>query len=374
MRFLLSGGGTAGHIYPALTVARILEQDGRDEVIFVGAPDSLEARLVGEAGIRFVGLPAAGFDRARPITLVTSGARVVSSVARGVALIWKERPDAVVGFGGYASLPVGIAAALTKTPLVVHEQNSVPGLANRFLSRFAQAVAVTYPGSVKHLKRPERAVVTGNPVREQIRSADRSRGREALGLAGDSTVLLVFGGSRGARHINEALVRIWPRLASVDGLQVVHVAGRIEAASVAEAMAAALSASDGRYQLHEYIDDMGSAIAAADVIVSRAGATSLAEITAIGRAAVLVPYPYATDDHQTLNARAVAAAGAALVVPDAELDGEAFVDAVMRLVSDARLREEMAAASAKLGRPDAGERVAALVHEVVARAQRKETP
>lgn len=359
-------------MYPALTVARILERDGRDEVVFVGTPDSLEARLASEAGIRFVGLPAAGFDRARPLTLASSGVRVLCSVVRGVALILKERPDAVVGFGGYASLPVGIAAVLTGTPLILHEQNSVPGLANRLLSRFAQAVAVTYPGSIRHLKRPERAVVTGNPLREQVRLADRARGREALGLADDATVVLVFGGSRGARHINEALVRIWPRLSTFDGLHVVHVAGRIEAASVAEAMVSALSASDGRYQLHGYIEDMGSAIAAADLIVSRSGATSLAEITAIGRAAVLVPYPYATDDHQTLNARAVAVAGAALVVSDAELDSDAFPEAIMRLVSDRRLREEMAAASAKLGRPDAGEHVAALVHKVAIHAGRKE--
>ncbi|MDI6693369.1 MAG: undecaprenyldiphospho-muramoylpentapeptide beta-N-acetylglucosaminyltransferase [Anaerosomatales bacterium] len=374
MRFLLSGGGTAGHIYPALTVAHILEQGEHDEVLFVGTPDSLEARLVGEAGIRFVGVPAAGFDRGRPLTLVTSGARVLASVARAATLIRRERPDVVVGFGGYVSLPVGIAAVLTGTPLVLHEQNSVPGLANRLLSRFAKAVGVTYPGSIKHLRRPDRAVVTGNPVREQIRTADRARGRRMLGLDDEATVLLVFGGSRGARHINQALVRIWPLLAAVDRLQVVHVAGRIEAASVAEAMADALAASDGRYQLHEYIEDMGSAIAAADVIVSRAGATSLAEITAIGRAAVLVPYPYATDDHQTLNARAVAAAGAAIVVPDAELDGDAFPHAVMRLISDRALRDEMAAASAGLGRPDAGERVAALVREAAQGARGEERP
>lgn len=359
-------------MYPALAVAHILEQDGRDEVVFVGTPDSVEARLAREAGVRFMGVPAAGFDRSRPLTLATSSARVLASAARAVAILRKERPDAVVGFGGYASLPVGVAAILTRTPLVLHEQNSVPGLANRALSRFAAAVAVTYPGSIKHLRRPERAAITGNPVREQIRAADRARGRAALGLSPESTVLLVFGGSRGARHLNEAIVRLWPVLATFERLQVVHVAGRMEAASVAEAMSEALSAEDGRYQLHEYLDAMGDAIAAADVIVSRAGATSLAEITAIGRAAVLVPYPYATDDHQTLNARAVAAAGAALVVPDAELDGDLLADAVMKLLGDSALRERMATASAALGRPQAAEEVASVVRDVAARAAGKE--
>jgi len=348
-------------VYPALTVAGLLADGGRDEVLFVGTPNGLEARLVPEAGVAFYPIASAGFDRGNPFTLVTSVVRVAVSIGRALGLMLRWRPDVVAGFGGYVSLPVGIAAVLTRTPLVLHEQNSVPGLANRFLSRWARSVAVTYESSMKHLKRPERAVVTGNPIRAAVTTASRDAGRERLGASDADVVVLVFGGSRGARHLNEALMRLWPKLAERPDVRVVHVAGAAEAAAVRSAMAGALGDAEPRYQLFEYLDDMGAAIAASDLVVSRAGATSIAEITAIGRAAVLVPYPYATDDHQTLNARAVSVAGGAVVIPDAELNDTGFEAALLSLVSDAGKRHAMARAAAALGRPDAGASVAAAI-------------
>lgn len=334
--------------------------EGHD-VTFVGTPDGLEARLVPEAGIAFTSVPARGFDRARPLTLITSSVLILTSALRAASLIRKTRAEVVLGFGGYVSLPVGLGAVLRRVPLALHEQNSVPGLANRVLSRWARSVGVTYEGSLAHLAHPERGVVTGNPVRESVLAADRARGRAALGIDPDVTVLLVFGGSRGARHINDTFVGLVTVLMAQSSLQVLHVAGRIEAASVAERITVALGGEDPRYRVVEYIDAMGDAIAAADAIVARAGATSIAEITAIGRAAVLVPYPYATDDHQTLNARAVADAGGAEVVADSDLGTERFTEAVLTLVCDESKRDAMAAASASLGRRDATERVMALV-------------
>lgn len=342
---------------------------GGHEVTFVGTPDGLEARLVAEAGIPFQSVRAKGFDRGNPFTFISSTAVIFASVWKALRLLSATQPDAVLGFGGYVSLPVGLAAVLRRVPLTLHEQNSVPGLANRVLSRWADAVGVTYEGSLAHLKHPERGTVTGNPVRESVLAADRDRGRTAFGLSQDATVLLVFGGSRGARHINDTFVDLAPDLMRVPSLQVLHVAGRIEAASVAARVAEVLGAEEPRYRVVEYIDAMGDAIAAADMVVARAGATSIAEITAIGRAAVLVPYPYATDDHQTLNARAVSSAGGAEVVPDGELGTREFRDAVLSIVDDGERRSAMAAASAALGRRDASGRVAALVLGSVARRE-----
>jgi UDP-N-acetylglucosamine--N-acetylmuramyl-(pentapeptide) pyrophosphoryl-undecaprenol N-acetylglucosamine transferase len=355
----MSGGGTAGHVYPALTVAEQFAA-APDEVLFVGTPDGLEARIVPAAGVAFRPLPAAGFDRARPWTLVTSSLRIAASTVRAWRWLGAERPDVVLGFGGYVSIPVGLAAALRRIPLVLHEQNSVPGIANRYLSRFASAVAVTYPESAALFARPERAVLTGNPVRRAVLDADRTSGRQALGLPAEAPVLLVFGGSRGARHLNTALVALRDVLLGVSNLQVIHVAGKAEAESVRAALYKAGGDAGGRWRVLEYLEDMGSALAACDLVVARAGATSIAEITSLGVPSVLIPYPFATDDHQTKNARALVEHGAAELIADADLDGQRFGDVVVGLLGDATVRATMSAASRALGRPDAATRVADL--------------
>jgi UDP-N-acetylglucosamine--N-acetylmuramyl-(pentapeptide) pyrophosphoryl-undecaprenol N-acetylglucosamine transferase len=271
------------------------------------------------------------------------------------------RPDVVVGFGGYVSLPVGAAAIARRIPLVLHEQNSVPGMANRVLSSRACAVGVTYRESIGRMKPGTRCELTGNPVRDSILNADRGYGRESLDLPEGSVVLLVFGGSRGARHINEALIALRDRILSHEGVHVIHIAGRDEAATVRDQLERSGGDADDRYRVLDYVQDMGSAIAAADVVVARAGATSIAEITSIGRAAILVPYPYATEDHQTLNARDVERAGGAALVADAELDSDVFADALDSLLSDESRRSDMSAASRRLGVRDAAERLESLI-------------
>ena len=370
MRFLMSGGGTAGHIYPALAVAEELRKDGRDDVLFVGTPDGLEAKVAGEAGVPFSPLAARGFDRSRPWTLITSSAIIAASTLRARRLLRRYRPDVVVGFGGYVSIPVGMAAALAGVPLVLHEQNSVPGLANRQLSRWAAAVAVTYAESAQLLDHPDRAEATGNPVRGAVLAADRRRGREAFGVGDDELLLLVFGGSRGARHLNTALVATRDRLLALPRLRVVHMAGRAEIATVSAALEAAGGDGDGRWMLVDYIDDMGSALAAADLVVARAGATSIAEITALGRPSVLVPYPFATDDHQTKNAVALSASKAAIVIPDSELETSRLGDTLVELLGDNETRVTMAAASRALGHPDAASRVADMARAAASRSSR----
>ncbi len=342
-------------------MAELLAEDGRSEVGFVGTPGGVEARLVSEAGVRFYGLPARGFDRARPWTLVTASVILAISAIRALLLMRRFQPDVVVGFGGYVSIPVGLAAVVSGRPLVLHEQNSVPGLANRVLSRWAHSVGVTYESSVAYLKHPGRAILTGNPVRPAVLAGDRALGRVALGVAPDATMLLVFGGSRGARHINQAVIDGKDALLALENVSVVHIAGRSEGDTVRRRFGEDGREMSPRYAIHDYIDEMGSALAASDLVVSRAGATSIAEVTALGIPSVLVPFPFATDDHQTKNAKAVAEAGGAMVLPDAELDSPAFIETVTALLADADKRATMAAASRSLGHPDAGQNVADMV-------------
>jgi UDP-N-acetylglucosamine--N-acetylmuramyl-(pentapeptide) pyrophosphoryl-undecaprenol N-acetylglucosamine transferase len=366
VRVLVSGGGTAGHIYPALAVARLLGScaGAEDEVAFVGAPDSLEQRLSDEAGLRFVGVRARGWDRARPWTLVTGVLTTVGSLARCVSLLRRERTDVVCGFGGFVSLPLGLAAVLSRVPLVIHEQNAVPGLANKVLARWAATVCLTYPESAGYLRGRVTSVVTGNPVRSSVLAADRDSGRTAFGVAANETLLLVFGGSRGARHLNTALVDLYPRLSDVAGLRVVQVAGPTEAAAVRAALAAvAGGAAPSWWSVREYVDAMGDLIAAADLVVCRAGATTLAELSVLAKPMVLVPYPYATDDHQTHNAHPFVEAGGAVLIEDSRLDESGFGEAVLGLLRDPAARAKMAAGAGSLGRPRAAEAVLGSVRE-----------
>lgn len=344
--------------------ASLLENE-RDTVLFVGTPDGAEARLVPESGVSFFALRARGYDRAHPLTLLTASMTILASTFRAISLIRRERPDVVIGFGGYVSLPVGFAAVLTRTPLVLHEQNSVPGLANRVLSRWARAVGVTYECSADWLRHPDRAKLTGNPVRAAVLEADRTAGRSAFGVAPDEVLMLVFGGSRGARHINSTMVASAVDLVAEESVRVVHVAGHQEEAETRASLEPSVVGA-GRYEVVDYLDDMGTAIAAADLVLARAGATSIAEITAIGRAAIYVPYPYATDDHQTLNARTLEDAGAGIVIPDAELDEPRFFETVRGLLQEREHRATMAAASKALGRPHATGSLIDLVRESAA--------
>ena len=340
-------------------MAEHVSAEEHSDVAFVGAPDSLEARLAAEAGIDFIPVKAKGWDRARPLTLVTASLRAATSFFRCLRILRTWRADVVVGFGGYVSVPLGLAASFAGVPLVLHEQNSVPGLANRVLSRWAACVCVTYPESISRLAHTDRALVTGDPVRPTVLQADAARGRAALGLDGDGPVLLAFGGSRGARHINEALVGLYGRLSAIEGLRVVHVAGRTEKASVQGILAkAAGGGATPWWQVLEYVDAMGDALAAADLVVCRAGATSIAELTVLGKPSVLVPYPFATDDHQSQNALPLLAAKAAVLVSDSGLDSPAFGDEIVSLLTDGERRRAMATAASLLGRPLAAHAVA----------------
>ncbi|NGM18078.1 undecaprenyldiphospho-muramoylpentapeptide beta-N-acetylglucosaminyltransferase [Eggerthellaceae bacterium zg-893] len=364
MRVVLSGGGTAGHINPALALAEELEDRGWD-VRFAGTPRGIESRLVPEAGIDFKPFEAQGFDRAHPMTLPRALAKIQKSTTQAKKWFAAERPDVVVGFGGYVCIPVGRAAEQMGIPVVVHEQNSVMGMANKYLAKKAAAVCLTYEHAAKDVSDASKVVVTGNPVRKSVFDASREEGRVAFGVPDDATMLLVTGGSLGARHLNQALVALKGRLLAHDGLHVVHVTGPKELASVQEALA--LSPDEAaRWQVLGYTDQMGLAMAAADAIVSRAGATSLAEISARALPALLVPFPYATEDHQTMNAQACVDAGAALAVPDADVEGEGFADALMRLVEDESLRASMRAAAQAAPTKNA----AALLADQVERAAR----
>ena len=343
MLAVLSGGGTAGHINPAIALADELVARGH-EVRFAGTPNGVEARLITDAGIPFTPFEASGFNRNHPLSIV-KGVRLISKSTKAAKKWFDQiRPDVVVAFGGYVCLPVARAAEQTGVPVVLHEQNSVMGMANKSLAGQARSVCLTYEHAASSVHDKSKVVITGNPVRSSVLSATKELGRSMLGIPTDARMLLVFGGSLGARHINQAVCALKDKLLAQDDLYIVHVTGPKEYDTVADELALTPEQAQ-RWLLFGYQDHMGKCLAAADAIVSRAGATSLAEISALAIPALLVPFPFATEDHQTTNAKAYVEAGCAYMIPDDEVEGPEFERLLFNLVEDAQVREDMAAAA-----------------------------
>ncbi len=360
MRILIAGGGTAGHIFPALALARRLAEEGH-EVRFAGTPQGQESRLVPAAGFAFVEVEARPFVRraslralAGPLTSIRS-VRRLGPVVRG--------SDTVVGMGGYVSVPVALAALRGDRPLVLHEQNAVPGLANRVLSRGARRVALAFAEAVRGLPRRARTVVTGNPVREQIcRVADErerlaKEAAEALELDPGRRTVVVFGGSLGALHLNRAVVEAARRL-DLGGPQILLITGRAHLERVRMGLGPAAPV-----RAFAFLERMELAYAAADLVVARAGATTVAEISVCGLPSLLIPYPYATGRHQEANARALQRAGGATVLMDDELDGAVLAERISDLLDDPERLAGMAERARAWSRPDADESLARVVVE-----------
>lgn len=368
---LLTGGGTAGHVLPAIATAQVLQRVRPDLVIaFAGLPGSIEERLVAAAGFDFEPVRAVPLPRRATSALLRVPGRLLSAVRHARRLLRSDRVRVVVSFGGYVGLPLAIAAR-RRVPLVLHEQNSRPGLANRRTARNAVHVAVSFPSSAERFPDPGRCRFTGNPVQEQLRTLDRvarrAGARERLGLAADRTTLLVFGGSQGARTINRAVAgaaQDWRRL----GVQVLQLTGTRGMEESAEAWRWAGIDPDepgSPVHLEPYLADMSDAYAAADLVVCRAGATSIAELSVLGLPAILVPYPHATADHQRHNAAALVVSGAAVAIDDEDLDSATLVAQVSAILDDGRRMAAMSAAARAWARPDAAEGLAVLILDVL---------
>ena len=360
---IIAGGGTAGHVLPGLSVARALVEGGRppETIHWVGSEAGIEGRLVPEAGFGITLLPGRGIERRLSMSSAAAALGLSRAVGRAVTVVADRRPSVVVALGGYASVPCAMAAASLRVPVVVCEQNAVPGAANRLAARFAKVAAVSFPGTAL-----PRAQLTGNPVRPEVLAVDRSHGRDdarrTLGVPLSRRMVAVFGGSLGARRINEATFAAATRWAPRSDLAVRHIVGRRDWPMV-EASAPALPDDGLMYEPVEYEERMDLVLAAADLAVCRAGATSVAELAVVGLPAVLVPLPGAPGDHQTANARHQADAGAAVLVSDAELDGARLAAEVDALLADPAGLAIMAVAAAGTARRDAAQRVADLVEQ-----------
>ncbi len=363
-RILFAGGGTGGHLYPALNIAsavRALRPDAA--TMFIGARRGVEARVLPERGERHRLLPFEPIRRDRPWRNWRLLPSMLGSVWGLTAVTTSFRPQLVVGTGGYASGPACAWALLTGVPIALQEQNSYPGLTTRLLSRYARQVHLGFPEAAERLSPGKRTEIRnhGNPIQPPQTGMDRAAARAAFGLSADGTVVLVVGGSQGAKAINEALLGAVERVAAGElqrppRLELLWATGPAHIADVRERLAP-LGVGEWVHA-RGYIDDMPKALASADVAVSRAGAMATAELLAWGIPAILVPLPTAAADHQTHNARALDAFGAARALPEFRATPERLWGDVVELTADAALRDRMARRARQRARPDAAERIA----------------
>ena len=361
MRVLIAAGGTGGHIYPGIAVAKeILRRAPGSEIRFVGTARGLENKLVPQAGFELSLIDSAGLKNVGPIARARGLLVLPKSFLSARRLLKAFRPDAVIGAGGYVSGPVVLTAALLKLPTLVMESNALPGWTNRVLARFVDKAAVSFDAALPHFR--GKAVVTGNPVRREffeIAASTRRPGQFSI---------LVFGGSQGARAINEAMIAALPSLAGLkDVLRITHQTGEADFAKVSSGYAEA--GWGERASVRKYIDNMVDAFADVDLVICRAGATTTAELIAAGKASVMIPFPLAADDHQRRNAEALAAAGAGRMILQQDLSGERLAEEITTLARDSERITKMEQAARQLARGDSAAAVVDMIEELVGSGQ-----
>ncbi|MBT9673090.1 undecaprenyldiphospho-muramoylpentapeptide beta-N-acetylglucosaminyltransferase [Secundilactobacillus kimchicus] len=361
MRLMVSGGGTGGHIYPALAVINQLKKtDPNTEVMYVGSKRGIESSIVPQLGLPFEALEIQGFKRSLSLENFKTLYLFLKSVRIARKLIKKFQPDVVLGTGGYVSGAVLYAAAKMGVPTVIHEQNSVVGVTNKFLSRYVDKIAINFEAARRQFP-AAKVVMTGNPRAQEAVNAPADFSLSRFGLKDDVATVMVVGGSQGALRLNQVMVDALPTFAQRD-YQVVFVTGpkRFDAVS-AELKKMGTVAN---VAVQPYVDNMPAVLRKLSAIVGRAGATTLAEITAIGVPSILIPSPYVTADHQTKNAQSLVDQGAAVMIREADLSATTLVSAIDQLMLDSSQRDKMAQASKKMGKPHAADEMITILKSV----------
>ncbi|MBF0557596.1 MAG: undecaprenyldiphospho-muramoylpentapeptide beta-N-acetylglucosaminyltransferase [Nitrospirae bacterium] len=368
MKNMISRGGTGGHLFPGLAVAEeFRERSLADEVVFAGTVHGIEARVIPREGYTIKFVRAEGFIGKSFFRKLRALVFFLLSIVDSYGIIKSQRPSIVIGVGGYASVGMLLAAHFKGIPTMILEQNSVPGFANKFLSRFVDAVAVTYQESIDYFPR-EKTFLTGNPVRKNMLTKDEQKAGSLFPLDRELFTVLISGGSLGASSINNAMVEALNYLLDLrQNIQFLHQTGEKDYEKVTEAY----RRLGFKGIVVPFIYQMAEAYAMADMVICRSGATTLAEITAIGKPAILIPYPFAASNHQEYNARKLQDMGAARVVLDRSLSGELLSEMVRELYGDEHACREMQKASVAFGRIDAAEKVVDIALSLVRKKSNK---
>ena len=361
MRVILTGGGTGGHIYPALSIANALKKQHRDvEILYVGSADGLEHDIVGAAGLPFKSVEISGFRRSLSVENIKTMMRFLSAIRKAKVYVREFKPDVVIGTGGYVCAPVVYAAAKLGIKTLIHEQNSLPGMTNKFLAKYVDKVAVCFK-EAKQYFHEDQVVLTGNPRASEVANTLKI-GKAALGLNPHKKTVIISGGSRGAAPINDAFISEIAKYEKAD-FEVVFVTGSAHYERIIAQIEGFKSLKN--VQVRPFIDKMPQFLVSADLFVGRSGSTFLSEITALGVPSILIPSPYVTENHQEFNARSVTDHGGGVLILEQDLTGEHLFLEISKILHDSVRLKSMSSAAKALGIPDAADRLIAIVNDLV---------
>lgn len=355
MRVLITGGGTGGHINPALAIAqKVRQQDPSNEILYVGTKTGLESELIPKEGFEFKYVTAKFLRRKISIENVKTLFASVKGVMEAAKIINDFKPDIVVGTGGYVCGPVVLAASLKKVPTMIHEQNVFPGITNRMLAKVADVVAISFneaekyfPGQVR-----DKLILVGNPVRKDILNADRRKSRARLNLRSDDILIYSFGGSGGQISLNEAIIDVIKKYNGQNGISIIHVTGKKLHDGFMNKIEEEKIILDENIEIKDYMYDAATALSGADIVIGSAGAITIAEITLLGVPSILIPKTYTAENHQEYNARALEKEGAAKVILEKDLSGKELIKAIEDIIKNKNLLKTMALNSKRMGNAD----------------------
>jgi UDP-N-acetylglucosamine--N-acetylmuramyl-(pentapeptide) pyrophosphoryl-undecaprenol N-acetylglucosamine transferase len=368
LKILFSGGGTAGHINPALAVAKnIKEIDKNAQILFIGTEDGLEKELVPKEGFNIEFINVQGFERKLSIKNICSVIKSFKGIFQAKKIINKFKPDVVVGTGGYVCGSVVLCAAMMKIPTVIHEQNVFPGFTIKILSKFALYVALSFKESEKYIKRKKEVYITGNPVRKELLESDYQTCREKMDIGKDKFLILAFGGSLGAEKINETVVDFIKTNVQNKKIIIILGTGKREYELVIKKLKENEIDiySNNNVKIYPYIYNMNEVMAASDLVICRAGAITLSELTAIGKPSILIPSPYVANNHQEYNAKALEKIGAAIVLDENKINSNSLTSQVKKLIENRELLGKMKKKAQSIGKIDATKKLTNLVLKAI---------
>lgn len=367
MKFLITGGGTGGHIYPALAIANRIKKEYKNaEILYVGTENGLEADLVPKEGIKFKTIRIKGFARKLSVDTLKSFKELFLGLNDARKIIKDFVPDIVIGTGGYVCGPVVLIASLKNIPTLIHEQNALPGVTNRILSRFVDKIAGSFEESIKYFKNKNKVIITGNPIREDILDTNKDEAYKTLGIDKKKRFILSFGGSGGQKKLNEAMGHVIEKNINNPNIQILHVTGkRFYDKFINELKKRNINKLNENIRVLPYFFEMPKGLAVADLVITSAGAITIAELTAIGVPSILIPKGYTTENHQEYNARALEKNGASVVILEKELKGEYLNTLIKELLTDEQRLLKMSKNSKRMGKIDSVDRILDIVKDLL---------